>query len=35
MKELKDLSTEELLDAYKQVNDFLKYLEIEENNLEN
>ena len=35
MKELKNMSTEELLDAYKQVNDFIKFLEIEENNLEN
>ena len=35
MKELKSISTEELLDAYKQVNDFIKFLEIEENNLEN
>lgn len=35
MKELKDLTTEELLDAYKKVENFLNYLETEKNNLEN
>lgn len=34
MENLTEISVQELLDAYKQVNDFIKYLEMEENNLE-
>lgn len=34
MENLTEISVQELLDAYKQVSDFIKYLEMEENNLE-
>lgn len=34
MENLTEISVQKLLDAYKQVNDFIKYLEMEENNLE-
>lgn len=34
MKKITEISTQELLDAYKKVNDFIKYLEAEEKNVE-
>ena len=34
MKKITEISTQELLDSYKKVNDFIKYLEVEEKNVE-
>lgn len=34
LEEIKDIKTEDLIDAYKKVNEFLKYLESEKNNIE-
>lgn len=34
MQDLKDISNQELLDLYKTINDFLKYLETEQKNIE-
>lgn len=34
MEKTNELSIQELLDAYSKVNDFLKYLDLEEKNIE-
>lgn len=34
MKDLNNISNQELLDLYKTINDFLKYLETEQKNIE-
>lgn len=34
MEKITEISTQELLDAYKNVDDFIKYLELEEKNIE-
>ena len=34
MQDLNNISNQELLDLYKTINDFLKYLETEQNNIE-
>lgn len=34
MQDLNNISNQELLDLYKTINDFLKYLETEQKNIE-
>lgn len=34
MQDLNNISNQELLDLYKIINDFLKYLETEQKNIE-
>ena len=34
MEKITEICTQELLDAYKKVDDFIKYLELEEKNIE-
>lgn len=34
MEKITELSIQELLDAYSKVNDFIKYLDLEEKNIE-
>lgn len=34
MENITELSVQELLDAYSKVKDFIKYLELEEKNIE-
>ena len=34
MQDLNNISNQEILDLYKTINDFLKYLETEQKNIE-